>query len=160
MLIPDDAFELIRLLGTWQKRQAEEFLREEGISAIEMDIIILVHGSEDGCMELKMIESSLLAPQSTVFMSARRLEEKGLVRMIHSALDRRIRLIELTDKGMLVCGKALENRRKDFEAMTAGLIGAETEILSLLLRKTVATMHASDALKSRGHHQERLPDDG
>ena len=91
-------------------------------------------------LELKMLEARLLAPQSTIFGTVRKLESKGYTRLVQSENDRRVKTAELTEEGKNLCLLAIEDKKKDNEVMVAGLTAEEQIVLRLLLSKMARTM--------------------
>lgn len=140
MQIPEDMGGLIKFINTWLKRNSENFLKRMSLSFSEMDVIIALWESEGKKLELKMLEARLLAPQSTIFGTVRKLESKGYTRLVQPENDRRVKIAELTEEGKNLCLLAIEDKKKDNEAMVAGLTAEEQIVLRLLLSKMARTM--------------------
>ena len=98
-------------------------------------------------LELKMIEARLISPQSTIFGTVKKLEERGLVRLSVSKDDRRVRIAELTDEGLELCRSAVNDRMEAEDMLTSGLSKEEAEILCILLAKVDRTL--SESLNQR-----------
>ena len=130
----------IKLIDTRLKRGAEKWLKSVGLSFMEMNVLVALYEAEGRRLELKMIESRLVSPQSTVFGTVRKLEERGLVSISVNDDDRRVRIASLTEKGLDVCLQSVEDRIATERMVSSGLTDEEAKILKLLLEKVVRTM--------------------
>jgi MarR family transcriptional regulator, 2-MHQ and catechol-resistance regulon repressor len=71
-----------------------------------------------------------------------RLEKKGLVRRAPDAVDRRARIVHLTEKGNALISAAFRQHESDMEAVTSGLSLSEKAALISLLKRLGKTATA------------------
>jgi DNA-binding MarR family transcriptional regulator len=107
-----------------------------------------------GPREIRELAAVLRVTRGAIVGSVNTLEKRGLVRRIHSRIDRRLVTVELTDAGLDLVTRV----QKDWHALevevTRGLTIEEQRTLATLLRKMAA---GARALRSdRNGHIEQL----
>ena len=126
---------LIKQIHTELEKNANNYLREDGITLSQVSVLMELDRAEQNQMELKQIERSLHVAQSTAAGIVHRLEQKRLVEGFGSAEDRRIKMIRITQKGRACCENARVNMQRAEANLTAALTDTEQEILMTLLQK-------------------------
>lgn len=126
---------LIKQIHTELEKNANNYLREDGITLSQVSVLMELDRAEQNQMELKQIERSLHVAQSTAAGIVHRLEQKRLVEGFGSDEDRRIKMIRITQKGRTCCENARVNMQRAETNLTAALTDTEQEILMTLLQK-------------------------
>ena len=93
-----------------------------------------------GKMTMKELEQALRVAQSTVVGIVNRLEQRGYVVTFTDSDDKRVRVAQITEKGMQCCQQARKNMEQAEENLLAGLNGQERETFHKLLEKVIQTM--------------------
>ena len=92
-----DLSELCITLGRAMYRQADRFLSAYGLTPSQFDILTVL--SDEGAIPLNRLSERLCCACSNVTGLVDRLERDGLVNRERSSEDRRVILLDLTDKG-------------------------------------------------------------
>lgn len=113
-----------------------EFPRIHNLTSMEINIISIVHSSED--VILKEICTQLDIPKSTLTSAIDRLERLNYVNRVISTRDRRSYGLKLTEEGYKVQKEHLAFERKLYGYLLNALdTNEEKELLLQLLRKIV-----------------------
>lgn len=88
---------LIRKLMQGAEIYTKELNKRYNVSAAQLNCLLAIH--EHGSMPLSRIAEHIFVKSSTLTGVVDRLEEKGLVKRLRSAKDRRVINIELTPSG-------------------------------------------------------------
>jgi DNA-binding MarR family transcriptional regulator len=92
-----DLGELCITLGRAMHKRAERFLSAYGLTPPQSEILAVL--SEEGAIPLNRLSERLCCASSNVTGIVDRLERDGLVKRERSQEDRRVILLDLTDKG-------------------------------------------------------------
>ena len=78
-------------------------LRESGLTNVQLGVLQVLAHTEGQQLRLKEIERIFHVSQPTVVGVADRLEEKGLIQTVPDPKDKRVRMVKLTEEGLLKC---------------------------------------------------------
>ncbi len=87
-------------------KKADEQMQEMNLTFSQHHILIYLIHCENHISTLKAIEHKFHVSQATMAGIVKRMEEKQIVSSYISPTDRRIKLVELTDKGYEICEKS------------------------------------------------------
>jgi DNA-binding MarR family transcriptional regulator len=88
--------------------RVEEVLRPFGLTFARYEVLMLLRLSRRGTLPMARIGERLQVHPASVTNAVDRLEAQGFVRRTAHPTDRRTTLVELTDEGRVVAGKATE----------------------------------------------------
>ncbi len=126
---------LLKQITEALKRQANNDLRPQGITMSQMHVLMQLDGSDSKSISFKQLEANLDVAQSTIWGLVSRLEAKGLVEVLISSSDARMKQARITAAGELVCQNCRENIDKTERQLTSSLSEEETEQLVGLLKR-------------------------
>lgn len=119
-----------------QFRSSDVGLTNQPVGEISFAEIHVVEylGDRAACM-MKELAEFLLVAVNTVTTIVDKLEDKQLVRRVRDESDRRIVMVELTDRGREAYQGILESRLNACRAMLTPLTEDEQDIFMVLMRK-------------------------
>jgi DNA-binding MarR family transcriptional regulator len=88
--------------------RVEEALKPSGLTFARYEVLMLLLFSRRGSLPMARIGERLQVHPASVTNAVDRLEAQGLVRRTPHPTDRRATLVELTDEGRAVAGKATD----------------------------------------------------
>jgi MarR family 2-MHQ and catechol resistance regulon transcriptional repressor len=116
-------------IGTYIERS----LGQKGFCLTDFMILeVLLH---KGALTISAIGEKVQLASASMTSAIDRLEERGLVHRSHSAEDRRVRLVDLTDEGRTFISRLFEQHLEDMEAISTGISQDERKILYAALKK-------------------------
>ncbi len=123
----------IKFIAIQVGRKVDACMKADGITSSQGMLLktLQIHGASS----LKDLEKWLRLSQPTVVGLAHRCEAKGLVRMFGHAEDRRVKMVELTERGQAHCREADEKFNQVEQELTSVLSSEEKESLLHLLQK-------------------------
>ena len=135
MDIQNSCGSLIKQIHDELEKQGNNAMRPQGLTMAQLGVLLALYGAEGKQLPLKELEGILHVAQSTTAGIVARLEQKGFVEGCGSANDRRIKMVRITESGLLCCQEA----ERSMEAAEGNLLSALTEteraIFQALLRK-------------------------
>lgn len=118
------------------------YMAEHGLSKSTVNILaILRHGPEEG-MQLHDLGELLLVSRANITGLIDHLEEKGLVKRVVDASDRRARLARITRKGEAVLDQFMPTHFRNVQALLQDLTDEDKRTLPGLLKKVRASLSA------------------
>lgn len=126
---------LIGRLDRIVRRAFDERLREFGLTALGYTALTVLD-ARPGLSNAQLARRSFMTPQG-MNQVIDALEEKGMVRRVPSLHNRRVRCIELTDRGTWVVEQCADRVREFEQTLLGALDAAEQEELNRLLRVIV-----------------------
>lgn len=123
----------IKFISIQIGRKVDACMKADGITSSQGMLLktLQLHGASS----LKDLEKWLRLSQPTVVGLVHRCEAKGFVRMFGSAEDRRVKMVELTERGQTHCREADEKFNRVEQELTSVLSSEEKETLLQLLQK-------------------------
>ena len=92
---------LIKQLHDAVGRKLNNSLRESGLTNVQLGTLIALEHAVNRRLRMKDLEKIFQVSQPTIVGIVDRLKEKELVRTLRDPQDRRVRLVELTEDGLL-----------------------------------------------------------
>lgn len=126
---------LIKQINDELRKNGNNALRTKGITLAQLEALVELEQSPDGQRSLKELEQILHVAQSTVAGIVSRLEQKSLVTGLGDSADRRIKLAQITPKGVQCVQEALHHRNETEAKLLSGLTETEQDIFYTLLKK-------------------------
>lgn len=114
---------LIKQINDELERDANNNLREIGMTVAQLDLLRYLNREDDGSLTMKEVEKKLHVAQSTATGIAMRLELKKLITARGDESDRRIKVITITPEGRAVCMRA----KASIQAVEKRMLSALTE---------------------------------
>lgn len=131
---------LIKQIHNQLEKNANNVLRAQGLTMTQIGMLVELDAQPLGKMTMKELEQALRVAQSTVVGIVNRLEQRGYVVTFTDSDDKRVRVAQITEKGMQCCQQARKNMEQAEENLLAGLNGQERETFHKLLEKVIQTM--------------------
>ena len=122
--VADSLSFLLNKLAQLAGRRMAEALAPLGVQPRESGILAAI--AQFGAMSQQRIGEILLIDRTTMVMSVDRLEELGLVERVRQPSDRRVFLVELTEKGRAAVPQA-QRMLEAFEAELLAPLSAEEQ---------------------------------
>ena len=132
---PQDCGFLIKQIHDELRKTANNALRSQDITLVQLDTLVTLNQSPEGQRSLKELEQILHVAQSTAAGIVMRLEQKGLVEGFGDAEDRRIKRVRITPAGIECLHTGLHHRAEAEKMLLSTLTEAEREIFYMLLKK-------------------------
>ncbi len=138
-----------KMIHDYVEKQGNAYLKEVGLTLAQGHMLGFLKHSPDYRAPLKALEHHMKVAQSTTAGMATRLEQNGFVRIIPDPQDKRIKLVELTDKGLESIKFVKGSMRQIDNELFSDLTKEELEILKVLLKKV------TDSCRNDGGHSRR-----
>lgn len=134
---PSDNGLLIKQIHDSLEKSANNQLREKDLTMMQVSVLQALQRAENHEMTMKEIERHFQIAQSTVAGIISRLEKKEYVKTYGSEEDRRIKIVSITEKGVL-CSKEAEKNMLDTETLISkGFTREEKTLLTSLLQRVL-----------------------
>lgn len=128
----------------------EASVAAEGLCLSDFMVLeVLLH---KGAMTISAIGDKVLLANASMTAAVDRLEKRGLVTRKHSAEDRRVRLVDLTEEGRPFITHLYAQHARQIEELTGELDAKEREQLRRSLKKL--GMAAKAAVEDRSAQEE------
>ena len=126
--------QLMKFITCSIEKEMNAQLREHDLTAGQGALLkmLIDHGEP---VPMKELEKWLHISQPTVVGLVKRCESKGLVKTSGKPGDKRVKLVEVTDKGMTISKETYNSIKQVQDQLTGGLSEKEAEVLEILLRK-------------------------
>lgn len=129
----DTVGNMIREINDELARQANNALRNSGLTLSQIGVLTHLDEAPDGLLTIGELGKRLHVTQPTMSGLVNRLEKKQLVRVLGDPDDRRIRNVLITERGRAVCRDGEGHMRTHEERLLHSLTPEErTEFLRLL----------------------------
>lgn len=126
---------LLKKINDELEKNANNALRTRDLTFSQLGALLELRAAAEGRLTLKELERKLHVAQSTAAGIVSRLERKGLAESFGGAEDRRIKIVQLTPKGMEQIQEADQHRMQAEERLLSGLTETERGIFYSLLKK-------------------------
>ena len=134
-MYPQECSTLIRQIHCAMQKNANNELREAGVTFSQFQLLYILVGKPDHQCALKELEKRIGVAQSTVVGIVKRIIEKGFAECIEDTADRRVKLVRITDEGLNVCRAVAKNAHRAEERLLITLSDEERVIITQLLTK-------------------------
>lgn len=131
---------LIKKINDEMEKNANNVLRAEDLTFSQIGALLELNSAPEGQLTLKELEKRLHVAQSTAAGIVSRLERKALVEAFGDPQDRRIKIIQITPKGIERVQTADLHRMEAEELLLSGLTETEKSIFYSLLKKVYDTL--------------------
>lgn len=131
---------LIKKINDELEKNANNVLRAEDLTFSQIGALLELNSAPEGRLTLKELEKRLHVAQSTAAGIVSRLERKALVEAFGDPQDRRIKIIQITPKGIERVQTADLHRMEAEELLLSGLTETEKSIFYSLLKKVCDTL--------------------
>lgn len=98
-------------------KKADEKMQEMDLTFSQHHILIYLIHCENHVSTLKELEHKFHVSQATMAGIVKRMEEKQIVASYTSSKDKRIKLVQLTDKGYGICEKSRKTMERSEKEM-------------------------------------------
>lgn len=127
--------EAVKTLCARIEKEANNSLKGDGLTLMQMAVLQECRKRENYEMSMKELERHFSISQPTIAGIVSRLEEKGLVLGHTSPSDRRVKLVRLTEKGILSCDSAEKYIKASEDTLIKGFTEEEKRLfISFLMR--------------------------
>lgn len=130
-----DCGRLIKQIHDEMGKRANNALRSQDMTVVQLEALIQLDAAPEKCCSLKELERQLHVAQSTTVGIIARLEQKGLVKSFSDQIDRRVKLVQITQAGLDCLKKSTEGRNETESTLLSALTETEKEIFYVLLKK-------------------------
>ena len=91
---------LLKQINEALKRDANEALAGQNLTLSQVGLLAELRSKEKATASMKELEAALAVAQPTVVGIVKRLEQKGFVISFEAPYNHRVKLVQLTEKGM------------------------------------------------------------
>lgn len=131
----EDIGSLIKAIANAKDATENRKLRQYGITAMQMHVLLYLYDRKEHQCPLKELEHGLYVSQSTMAKMVRNLEErKHLVNYVDDPKDRRIKCVRLTPSALPICQSAEHIAAEVETTLREGLTTDEVQELRSLLK--------------------------
>ena len=126
---------LMKQIGDEMQKRADNKRRSWDMTMAQAGALLALNDAPEKQLSMKQLEKVLCIVQSTTAGIISRLEQKGLVEGYADTVDKRIKLVRITQAGI---DRVLETKRDMIhseEMLLSGLTETERDILYSLLKK-------------------------
>ncbi len=116
MEIVDIGFKIKKINDKLQKK-ADKTMEELDITFSQHHILVYLIHLENKTCSLKTLEKEFKVSQATMAGLIKRMEEKEIVKTHIGENDKRIKMVTITEKGILICQKSREMMMKGEETI-------------------------------------------
>lgn len=131
---------LIKRINDRLERDANNSLRKDGLTMMQVAVLLTLQSTEKGQLTLKEIEQHFGVAQPTAAGIVSRLEQKQLVEALGDAADKRIKIVRITPMGQACCARAEKTMHQTEQKILQGFTDNEKEQLNRLLHKIVENL--------------------
>ena len=132
--------QLIKQLHDAIERQANNSLRQNGLTMVQIWVLLLLDEKDEKTCSFKELEHILGVAQSTCAGIVNRLALKKLVDCFTDPNDKRMKLVRITPAGEKCCQDAIQNSRKVEQTIFHGLSEEEQNMFHSLLQRIYENM--------------------
>ena len=140
---------MLDLLHTYEvfHQFSARYMAEYGLSKSSLNILMLLRDGPEEGMQLHDLGELLLVSRANITGLIDSLQEKGWVKRVIDANDRRVRYARITGKAEALLEEFIPVHYKQVKALLQDLSVEEKETLSALLKKARLSMktHSGDA---------------
>lgn len=126
---------MIKQIHDELEKRANNALRPHNLTMAQMSVLLALNDVVDKQIPLKNLEQIFHVAQSTAAGIVSRLEQKGLIEALGDPGDRRIKKVQITEKGRERCREAEQHMEQTEERILSKLTETEQVILLTLLQK-------------------------
>ena len=126
---------LIKQIHDELEKQANALLRQQDLTLSQMNVLMELEAVPGHQLSLKELEGLLHVAQSTAAGIVVRLEQKGFVKSLTDASDRRVKKVAITPAGMACCKNAEAHIKNMEDHLLCGLTEPEKILFRDLLEK-------------------------
>ncbi len=126
---------LIKQLHDTLEKQANNALREDDITMMQIAVLLAVSRADEKSMTMKELEKNFSVAQPTMAGIVKRLIAKGLLEQLASPEDKRIKIVKITSEGLEACKAASVSMDSTEKQILKGLSEEEVDTLERLLIK-------------------------
>ena len=124
---------LIKKIHDLMRKKANQGLEQMDVTFSQHHVLVFLMQCEGHEAGLKDLERRMETAQSTMAGIVSRLEDKGFVEAFTDEQDLRVKKVKLTEKGVRICEKSLEDIRESEKVMCSNLSEEEITELKRLL---------------------------
>lgn len=132
----ENAGEYIKQISDALEKRANNELRPEGLTMVQLWVLLLLREKGTDGLTLKELEKELHVAQSTTAGIVSRLESKKLIESYGHESDRRIKSVRLSREGFEKCERADLKMNEADRRLTEGFTPQEKETFLYLLKKS------------------------
>lgn len=140
MLERRDCGMLLKQINDTLQKNANNSLKTRDLTMTQIGVLLYLDQSDPLPRSLKDVEQYLHVAQSTAAGVVSRLEQKGFVEGLGSIEDKRIKMLQITEKGRACCRAAEQEMEHTEKQLLSGLTETERAIFQSLLQKVCDTM--------------------
>lgn len=134
---------LIKAIANAKDAEENRLLKEYGLTAMQMHVLMYLYDTPDHAKTLKEMERAMYVSQSTMAKLVRTLvEQKHLVSYADDPSDKRVKWVRLQSEAVPVCQKAEHIVVQMEEKLCQGLSEEEVELLREYLGRIYETMRS------------------
>ena len=126
---------LIKQINDEIEKRANNALRKIDLTVAQLYVLYYLSKEPEGSLTMKEVEKKLHVAQSTATGIAMRLESKGLITSGGMEMDKRVKVIMITENGHTVVEKAVRYLQQIGKDMVSVLTPEEQETFMVLLNK-------------------------
>lgn len=138
---------LIKHINCVMQKNGNNNLREADMTLAQLHLLFTLRKQPEGFCSLKELERLLGVAQSTTVGLVKRSSEKKLVECFGTSEDRRVKTVQITEKGLQACRDAEEFMALSEEMLLKNLTQEERKTLIALLTKVYQS--ASEAWETK-----------
>ena len=135
-----DCGALIRHIHCAMQKNANNELRAEDLTFAQVHLLFTLKSLAGKDCPMKELERKMGVAQSTTAGLVKRCGEKGLIDCFEDPSDRRVKLVRITEKGLLVCEDTEFKIRRSEERLVKNLSQDERDVLINLLQKVYSAV--------------------
>lgn len=114
----------VKNITDYVEKQANSLLKAQDLTLAQGQILRCLKQEKNGKCPLKELEKELKVAQSTSAGLVSRLEKKNFIKTYHDEHDKRIKIVEITQEGIM----AMQYIRQSFEQVEKDVFNGLTDI--------------------------------
>ncbi len=131
---------LIKQISDVMRKNANNAMRSQDMTISQMVALLELEETPEKQRSLKELEQCLHVAQSTAAGIVSRLEQKGFVKTLGDAEDRRVKLVQITPAGRMHVADAKKDMSQAEQKLLSALTDAERDIFYVLLQKVCRSL--------------------
>lgn len=135
MLPQNDCGACIKHINDVLHRDSNNELRDQELTFAQLNVLLQLEDAAEQGMPLKELERRLHVAQSTAAGIIVRLEHKRFVESFSSKVDKRVKMVRITERGLACCTQAQDHMKQTEERLLSSLTEEERETFTRLLQK-------------------------
>ena len=137
-----DPGRILKIINERFSQNGNRHFARFGLTVAQFDILGELWSAPEHKLTFKEQEQRLHIAQSTTFCTVTRLAKKGFVRKLDDPTDKRVKYVQLKEKGSSICARFFSDKEEQQRIQNLGLTPEELSQLNMLLEKVLKHLDA------------------